>query len=427
MKWLTRLADFFEKRSAGASVSDSRFWHSFFQSVWPSKAGQIVTPDNALNSTIVFACVRVLAETIAALPLNVYRKRANGTIDIAEDHPLQVLLHDLPNDEQTSFEMREMAMGHLNLRGNFFALKEYDGSGRINRLVPLHPGRMLVYRDPSRVDPPNVNTVAYQYTFEDGKTQLFRSDEIWHQRGLSTDGLVGVSPISLAREAIGISLGAEDYGARFFSNDATPGGILEYPGALKDDAADRLRRQWQDALTGENRRKVTVLEKGLKWIQVGLSNEDSQFLQTRQFQIEDISRIFRVPPVLIGHSDKASTYASAEQFFLSFVTHTVLPWCVRIEQSANRALLSEKDRRKYFIKHKIDGLLRGDISSRYNSYAVGRQWGWLSVNDIRGLENMNPIDGGDIYMTPLNMSDTSKPAPAKAGNGGPALSDTDVD
>lgn len=403
MEILSRFFKPKEKRGIGEDWQWPWLWEAL--GGVKSKSGASVTPDSALTSAAVYACVRVLAESIASLPLIVYKKRADGGKDVATDHYLYPILHDSPNSFQTSFEFREMQTGHIALRGNGYSLKVKRADGRIAELIPLNPAAMKIeVKD---------GALLYRYAYIDGKQKTFPQDEIWHVKGLSSDGYVGLSPVTLAREPIGLSLAAQDHGARLFSNGARPGGVLSMPGRLSEDAAKRLKASWQEAYTGDNAYKVAVCEEGLTWASVGMSNEDAQFLQSRQFQVEEIARIFRVPCVLIGHPDKTATYASAEQFFLSFVVHTIRPWLVRYEQSINKYLFTETERKQgYFAEFKVDGLLRGDIASRYNAYAIARQNKWMNANEIRALENMNPIEGGEVYENPnidLNKDQNDEP------------------
>jgi HK97 family phage portal protein len=391
MNFITRLLKKPEKRSIGEDWQWPWLWNALRGSM--SKSGVNVTPETALTSTVVFACVRVLAESVASLPLIIYRKRPDGGKDAVSDFYLYPLLHDSPNSYQTSYDFREMQMGHLALRGNCFSYKVMQRDGKIAELIPLNPASMQVQvKD---------GAILYLYTHPDGIQEKYPADKIWHIKGLSSDGYIGLSPITLARDAIGLSLTAQDHGSRFWDNAARPGGVLEIPGRLSEDAAKRLKDSWQESYTGANSGKVALLEEGLTWKAVGMTNEDSQYLQSREFQVEEICRIFRVPCVLVNHSDKSSTYASAEQFFLSFVVHTIRPWLVRIEQSINKYLFTEAERKQgYFAEFKVDGLLRGDIASRYNAYAIARQNKWMNANEIRALENMNPIEGGEVYENP---------------------------
>lgn len=356
-----------------------------------TKAGVIVSPENALNVASVYACIRVLSETVASLPLKLYKETPDGSV-IATKHPLYSILHDSPNDFQTAYEFRETMIAHLNMRGNFYALKEFNRAGQLAGLVPLNPSKM-------EVKAAN-NALAYEYTQEGGAKIVYDAAQIWHVKALSTDGIVGLSPITVAREAIGLAKATEAHGARMFKNDARPGGVLTTPGQLTEQAIKRLKESWQAAQTGDNAWKVAVLENGMGWTSIGFNNDDAQFLETRNFQVEDIARIFRVPAVLIGHPDKTMTYASAEQFFLSFAMHTVRPWAVRIEQSINRHLLSENDRKTYFAEFTLDSLLRADTSSRYEAYASAIQNRWMSPNEVREKENLNKIKGGDVFENP---------------------------
>lgn len=390
LKWLKPEKRYFE------SSSD---WLSFFGG--ETAAGTTVTPDTAITSTAVLACVRVLAETVAGLPFIVYRRTASGR---ERDTALSTyqLMHMKPNRYQTAFEFREMLMAHCLLRGNGYALKVYNGRGEVSELVPLNP---------TRVTPRLQDTGEVVYEFRDRAGQLLRyaDTDIFHLKGLATDGLVGVSPITYARTAVGLALAAEEFGARVFANDAKPGGILQHPGKLSDDSHKRLKESWQQAHAGlKNAHKVAILEEGMQWQRVGVSNQDTQFIESRKFQIEEIARIFRVPPHLIGHLERA-TFSNIEHQSLEFVQHTLLPWLRRWEQAIATRLLDETERRTHYCEFLVDGLLRGDIQSRYSAYSIGRQWGWLSADDVRKLENMEPLpDGaGQQYLVPLNMVDAA--------------------
>jgi len=360
-----------------------------------ARAGADVTGDGAMRQTAVFACVRVLSETIASLPLILYKRGEGDSKEPARDHYLYSMLHDTPNNFQTALEFFEMAVGHICLRGNAYSFLERDGRNQILRIVPFHPDRIT----PKMMDA-SKQILAYEYTDDIGKRTLYDAEDIWHLKGLSSDGFVGISPVEMARRAIYLASVAEDHGATYFANGARASGIAKLPGILKADAKLRLQESLQKAMSGDNKFKVVVFEQGLDWTQLSLTNEDSQYLETRAFQVEEIARIFRVPAILIGHPDKSSTYASAEQFMMSFVVHTLRPWLVRIEQSINKFLLTDQERKSYFARFKLDALLRGDIVSRYAAYAVARQNKWMSANEIRALEEMNPIPGGDVYENP---------------------------
>ena len=391
--FLYRIGQFLIKRS-GLAKPESRLIDALGGN--KSTAGVSVNENTALKSTAVFACVRVLAETIASLPLFVYRRIDRGK-EKATEHPLYQILHDRPNEEMTSFTFRETLMGHLALWGNAYAEIVRDRGGRVRELWPLRPDKTWPERDKT------AKKLRYKLILPDGEGVILPGDRVLHIPGLSFDGLVGYSPIRLAREAIGLSLAAEEFGARFFSNGARPGGVLEHPNSLSEEAQKRLRQSWNEMHQGlDKQHRIAILEEGMTYKQIGIPPEDAQFLETRKFQLNEIARIYRVPPHMIGDLDKA-TYSNIEQQSIDFVVNTIRPWLVRWEQAINSKLLTPSEQKKYFAEFKVDGLLRGDIESRYKAYATARQWGWMSANDVRELENMNPIEGGDVYLIPLNM------------------------
>ena len=373
------------------------FWsspYSFFFGA--SSSGKSVNEKTALQTTAVYACVRILAETIASLPLHTYRYSTGGK-EKAMNHPLYYLLHSEPNPEMTSFVFRETLMGHLLLWGNAYAQIIRDGRGRVLGLYPLLPSKMLVNRTDQGI-------LFYQYE-KDGRTYFLGNHDVLHIPGLGFDGLIGYSPIAMAKNAIGMAIATEEYGAKFFANGASPGGVLEHPGVVKDPG--KIRESWNAVYQGSgNAHRVAVLEEGMKFQPIGIPPEQAQFLETRKYQLNEIARIFRIPPHMIGDLEKSS-FSNIEQQSLEFVMYTLDPWVLRWEQAIQRALFSESEKRQYFVKFNVDGLLRGDYQSRMNGYAVGRQNGWLSANDIRELENMNRIaaeEGGDLYLINGNMT-----------------------
>lgn len=389
------------------AAGDDSLWTGLFNQN-KTASGIDITDAKALQSSAVYACIRVIAEAVASLPLNIYKKNSeDNSRKVANKHYLYPVLHDVPNEFQTSYEFRETIMVHLLMRGNAFVFKEKNGAGQIVSLIPLNPTRMTVKL--------NSNIPFYEYTHEDLSKSFWTDKEIWHMKGLSDNGIIGFSPISLMRESIGLSIKMEEHGARLFSNYARPSGLLSTPGKLSENATKRLKESWYKAQGGDNVHKVAVLEEGLTWTAVGFSSEDSQFLESRSFQIEDIARAFKVPAILIGHSNSASTFASVEQQMISFVMHTLRPWLVRKEQSINKNLLNDRERKDgFFAEHKIEGLLRGNIQSRYAAYAIGRQNEWLSANEIREFENLNPIENGDTYTNPML---TPSPSQLNMGEG----------
>lgn len=350
---------------------------------------------NALRTSAVYACVRVLAETVASLPLPLYRRLEPRGKERAPSHPLYRLLQERPNPEMTPFTFRETLQAHLLLWGNAYAEKELDRAGRVVALWPLLPDRTSPRRRDGIV---SFGTRVKHETLE------IPAERVLHIPGLGFDGLRGYSPIALAKQAIGLSLAAEEFGARFFGNSARPGGILRHPGHLGEKAQENLRSSWQVVQGGlSNAHRVAILEEGMEWQAMGLPPEEAQFLETRRFQLREIARLYRVPPHMIADMEGGASYSSIEQMSLEFVIHTIRPWLVRWEQTLNHALLTERERTEYFAEFLIEGLLRGDIQSRYQAYATARQWGWFSANDILELENRNPVEGGDVYLVPLNM------------------------
>lgn len=399
-------------------VENSYRYSSFPFFFGATTAGKTVNEMTAMQTTAVYACVRILAESIASLPLHVYRYEGGGKVR-APEHGLFYLLHDSPNDDMTSFVFRETLMTHLLLWGNAYAQIIRDGNGRVKELYPLSPNKMTIERDDNK---------RRWYIYTEGNdsnpnlpaTQIkFWREEILHITGLGFDGVQGYSPIAMARNAIGFTLACEEFGAAFFKNGARPSGILEHPGLIKDPA--RLRESWQAAYGGsDNAGKVAILEEGMKYQQISIPPEDAQFLETRKFQIAEIARIFRVPPHLIGDLDRA-TFSNIENQSLEFVRYTLNPWVVRWEQALNKALLLPSEKGNYFMKFNVDGLMRGDYASRMQGYATARQNGWLSTNDIRELEDMNPVsdeDGGNLYLVNGNMIrlNDSKNFAAEAGD-----------
>lgn len=373
-----------------------------------TSAGKVVNEHNAMQLTTVYACVRIIAEAIAGLPLHLYRYTDSGK-EKAVDHPYYYLLHDEPNHEMSSFTFRETLMTHLLLYGNAYAQKIFDNRGRITALYPLIPSQMAVLRDAS-------GRIVYQYTYTPNdakpgtsKTVNLSREEVFHIPGLGFNGLVGFSPIAMARNALGLAMATEEYGSKFFANGAQPSGVLEHPGAIKDP--ERLRQNWQETFGGSgNSNKTAVLEEGLKYHPISIPPDQAQFLESRKFQVTEICRIFRMPPHMVGDLEKSS-FNNIEQQSLEFVKYTLDSWVCRWEQGLQRGMLLENEKKQLFWKFNVDGLLRGDYVSRMNGYAVGRQNGWLSANDIRTLENQDPIpddQGGNLYLVNGNMLPLSK-------------------
>lgn len=400
-----KLSSIFGTRGARDKPQDSYNGSAYSFFFGRSTSGKNVNERTAMQTTAVYSCVRILSEAIASLPVHVYRYTETGK-ERVYDHPLYYLLHDEPNPEMTSFVFRETLMSHLLIWGNAYAQIIRDGNGRVLGLYPLLPDKMEVERDES-------GRLYYVYTrnsdenpnFEGYGRVYLRQGDVLHIPGLGFDGLVGYSPIAMAKNAVGMTMACEEYGASFFENGATPGGVLEHPGVLKDPA--KVRESWHSVYGGsKNSGKVAVLEEGMKYQQIGIPPEEAQFLETRKFQINEIARLYRIPPHMIGDLDKSS-FSNIEQQSLEFVKYTLDPWVIRWEQSLQKSLFLPQEKKRYFVKLNVDGLLRGDYQSRMTGYSIGRQNGWLSSNDIREMENMNLIpdsEGGNLYLINGNMT-----------------------
>ena len=401
------LSGLFRSRDAPRNSTSGSAYRFFMGS---STSGKRVNERSAMQMTAVYSCVRILSEAVAGLPLHLYQYTDKSSKEKAVENPLYFLLHDEPNTEMTSFVFRETLMTHLLLWGNAYSQIIRNGKGEVVGLYPLMPDRMTVNRDEK-------GQLYYEYmvssddakTLKGGTVRLSPYD-VLHIPGLGFDGLVGYSPIAMAKNAIGLAIAAEEYGSKFYANGATPSGILEYPGTVKEP--DKVRESWNAGFGGSsNAHKIAVLEEGMKYTPISISPNEAQFLETRKFQINEIARIFRVPPHMVGDLEKSS-FSNIEQQSLEFVKYTLEPWLVRWEQAMQRSLIPQDDKSKYFIKFNVDGLLRGDYQSRMQGYATARQNGWMSANDIRELENLDRIpgeDGGDLYlingnMMPLSMS-----------------------
>ena len=354
-----------------------------------SSTGIAVNEESAMQLSAVFAAVRVISETMASLPWGV-KQTTDGIIVDADAHPVNQLIH-APNQLMTDFTFRETCQAHLCLHGNAFIAIKRDAAGNPIRLIPIQPHRVAVkiYEDQKF------------YQIDDKET--FDDSEMIHLVGLGFDGIKGKSVLEAARQSIGLGLAADRFGGSFFGNGANVSAVLTHHARLSDEAYKRLLRSWTQRNTGmDNAHKTAILEEGMKIEKMSISPQDSQFIATRQFGVVDIARFFRVPLAYLGSIENSSTRANIEEQGIQFQRNTILPWVKRWEAEFNRKLFTGSD---YFIRFNMDGLLRGDIRSRYEAYTKGRQWGWISANDVRKLENLPPIDGGDAYLQPLNMTE----------------------
>ena len=372
-------------------------------------SGMVVTPETALKISTVWACVGLLADCVAMLPLVMYRRLPNGGRERVDNHPLSYPLHTLPNSKQTAIEFRSMMQGHLMLRGNAYARIVPGPRGPVDELIPIHPDRVTIEALPD-------GGARYRVAGD----RVYNDEDILHVKGLSLDGVRGLSFVEHARETIGLSLAGERSRAKFFGNGSRVMGVLKTPGKLSKDGGARIKASWEAAQSGvENSFRTAVLEEGLEWQDIGLNYKDAQFIEGSEFTAEDIARWLRVPPHMIGLTSKATSWGSGiEQMGIGFVTYTLMPWLIRWTQAISRDLIIAPQ--LYFAEFITDALLRGDTLSRYNAYSIARSIGVLNANDIRKLENMNPRTdpGGDRYLdTPVGGS---PPLPSTgSGNGSP--------
>lgn len=384
-----------------ASAWTSPLWWSGVEA--GSVSGPAVDADTALKISTVYACVGLLSETIASLPLVIYRYLENDQgRDRAQNHPLYEVLHSQPNETMTAFQFVQMMQAHALLRGSGYAEIRPGPRGFADQLIPFHSDRVQKEKLAN-------GRIRYRVQMDNGEIRAYNDEDIFEVGGMTLDGWNTVSVVGYARDSFGLSLGAERYGGRFFRNDSRPGGVLQTDKALTKDAAKRIKSDWQTLHSGANQHQVAVLEQGLKWQAVGVTPEEAQFLGTREFQAEDVCRWFRVPPHMVGLTSKATSWGSGiEQMSIGFVTYTLRPWLERWKQAIRRDLILAPN--SYFVDFVVEGLLRGDILTRYNAYSIARQWGWMSVNEIRRLENYNSVPGGDVYLSPMNMAPAGESA-----------------
>ena len=404
-----RIAAPVERRAVEGAVIEAILSSAAYRST----AGVAVTPDSALTYSAVYACVRVLAETLGTLPLILYRKLPGGGKERAEDDYRYSLMHDAVNDEMTSTDWRETQMANMCLWGNCYSQIIGTNGGRITGLWPMLSRYMTIDRD-------RQGNLIYKTSEPGAKTPVLSAEQTLHVRMMSLNGILGMSPISLARQAIGLGMATEQFGASFFGNGANPGLVIEHPGTLSPEAYAHLQASTAERHEGpDNAHKTMILEEGMKIEKIGVPNNDAQFLETRRFQISEIARWFRIPPHMVGDLER-STFSNIEHQGLDFLIYTMRPWLTRWEQAQNRSLLLPRERNTLYFEFLVDSLLRIDIVTRYNAYATAIQWGYKSRNEVRVDENMNPVPGGDVLLTPLNMAPMgSQPQPA-TGKGAPA-------
>ena len=371
---------------------------------YPSSSGVTVSEWTAMNFSAVYRAVAIIAGTISTLPFNLYNRKQNDFSAPVVDHPIHQLLNVQPNDEMDAGSFRESRTGHALTWGNAYAEIEPNGAGKPLNLWPIRPDRVTPDRSPS-------GQVIYEVRRPDGQADTVPAERMLHVKGLSFDGLVGYSVIRLAREAIGMGLATEQYGATFFGNGAKPLGILSSPKSLSEVAAERLRQSWNNVHQGpQNAHKTAVLEEGTTWQAMGIPNDDAQFLQTRAFQIKEIARWFGVPPHLLGDLERA-TFSNIEQQSLEFILYCLRYWLKRWESECFLKLLDADEQREFTLQHDFDDLLRADSKTRSEADRVDVDSGVKSINEVRRDRKLGPIGpAGDIYRMPLNMADAQKVA-----------------
>jgi HK97 family phage portal protein len=366
---------------------------------YQSSAGISVTPAEAARFAPVFSCIKVLAESVGMLPLHLF-EQVDKSREKARSHRLFDLIHAAPNSYMTSQEWRETMVAHLGLRGNHYSWKNRV-RGEVRELLPLNPDAVTAKLNEDW-------TISYDVILPGGQQVTLGEDDIFHVRLMSMDGLTGLSPITQARNTIGLGMAAERFGSHLFKNGTRPSGILSTDANPSKEQMQLMSASWKEANSGDNELRTAILGGGLKWQAISISPEDAQFLETRKYQRSEIAGIFRVPAHMINDMEKA-TFSNIEHQDIAFVVHTLSPWLTRIEQRIALSLLSAQERKKYFAKFNVNALLRGDMKSRAEYMWKRFQMGSLSPNDIRAFEDENPIEGGDTYWVPANMTDPEDP------------------
>lgn len=394
MGLIQSFSDWFKPKAAVAGDATSDVWYA------PASAiSGTVEGDNALKISVVYACVSLLSDAVGSLPLKVYRKTKDGKQEVP-DHPVANIIAS-PNETQTTFEFIQLLMTSLLLYGNVYHEKKAD------QLLFLHPEKI-------KVEIADSGRLVLIYTDKDGAQRKITQNKLFRVHGMGVDGVTGLNPIAYQRETLEAGKDSQQYGKACFTNGVYPSGILKVPQnvTMTQEAADVLEKKFAAKHAGAaNHKKPIVLREGIEFTQMSLSPVDMQYIENKKFNVGDIARIFRVPPHLIGDLDRA-TFNNIEHLSIQYVTHTIRPWLIRIEQAIKRDLILEPD---VFVEFKVDGLLRGDTKSRFEAYSMARNGGWMSVNDIRTLENLDPIDNGDVYLEPLNMKEAGS-APSEATN-----------
>lgn len=385
-----------ETRTATAKLSDPYLGEFFGQR---GRYGGSVDPQQASGLSTAQACIGIISQGLASVPLNLYRKRENGGREKAQDHPLFAALHSIANPSMSAFEVRESLIATLLVSGNAYAHIEWNGRGQVIALHPLQPGWVTVERLES-------GRLRYKVSRPEGRTDTLLQEEMLHLRyRLAPDGVMGISPVQHARSTFSVALDQQEALGEQAARGNRPGGVLSFPEMLgvggKEGAFAAMERKFEEQ--SGTRSRVMIMDGGAKFTPTNFTPRDAEFLESRKLSNEDICRVWNVPPTVAGILDHG-TYSNVENESKMLVVRCLAPMAKRIEQAMNMALLTSMGRQRLFIEHDLAGLLRGDLAARYEAYRIGREWGWLSANEIRGLENLPEIEGGDVYQTPLNMT-----------------------
>lgn len=400
------ISTLFERRASSSTLGHPRdpALADWFGYGTRTKAGVSVSESNALKINSVWACVQIISETLASLPFQPYRELQPRGRAIAKDHPTYRVMRIKPNPFMTPMSFWQTLYVHVLTWGNGFAEIVRDASGRVTQLWPLLPNRIRMQVFDGKL---------FYYVSDDaGAQRQLKQEQVFHLRGLCNDGLLGYSPVTMHRETLGLTVAAQEYRSLFFANDARPGGVIEVPVAMSQEAFDHLKVSWAEAHSGVNKNKVAILEEGAKWSDVNTTPKDAEFIAGCKFQIQEVARIFRVPLVLLQEHENSTSWGTGiEQFMLAFVTHTIRPWAVRVEEQAAMSLLTEAEQQVLYFNVKLDALLRADAKTRADFYHTMRGDGVFSANDILELEDMNPQPGdqGDQYWRPVNMVPADTP------------------
>lgn len=384
-------------RETRASIkSDDPFIGEFFG--MRGGIGGSVDPSRASGIAVAHACIAIVSQNLAAMPLNLYRRSTNGGRDRATDHPLYSVLHDMANPTMTAFEAREMLLASLMVAGNAFARLEWNGRGQVTALYPLDAGNVAVERLES-------GRLRYRVSSPNGGVRIYLQEEMLHLRyRIGRDGVMGLSPVQIARETFNLALTQQETAGKTAGKSFRPEGALVFPNSLSHAQRDQLLEGLEKKVNSKlGSAGILVLDGGTEWKSFSFSSKDAEFLDSRKLTNLDICRIWGVPPTVAGITDNA-TYSNSDQESRALVVRCLAPMAKRIEQAMNAALLTVESRKSLFVEHDLAGLLRGDMKARYESYRIGREWGWLSPNEIRGWENMPEIEDGDEYLSPLNMT-----------------------